>query len=133
MIRKHLLNPREFWGEGVLPSIARDDPAFKDQSYWRGRIWAPMNFLVYEGLLNYSTPLAVETRRQLADRSMQLFMHEWKEKGHVHENYSAVSDDSDNGSEQRSLLSLGSHARPDRIPGTQSARDAECAGRGGED
>ena len=95
MLQKHLLNPREFWGERVIPSISRDDPAFKDQTYWRGRIWAPMNFLVYEGLLNYNTPVAVETRRQLADRSMQLFMHEWKDKGHVHENYSAVTDDSD--------------------------------------
>ena len=54
-----------------------------------------MNFLVYHGLINYKTPLAIETRRQLADRSMQLFLHEWKDKGHVHENYSAVSDDSD--------------------------------------
>jgi putative isomerase len=95
MLQKHLLNPREFWGERVIPSISRDDPAFKDQTYWRGRIWAPMNFLVYEGLLNYDTPLAVETRRQLANRSMQLFMHEWRDKGHVHENYSAVTEDSD--------------------------------------
>ena len=28
MVRKHLLNPDEFWGERVLPSIARNDPAF---------------------------------------------------------------------------------------------------------
>lgn len=95
MLRRHLLDPDEFWGERVIPSIARNDPAFGEQSYWRGRIWAPMNFLVYQGLLNYNTLLAVQTRRQLADRSMQLFLHEWKDKGHVHENYSAVSDDSD--------------------------------------
>lgn len=54
-----------------------------------------MNFLVYQGLLNYSTPLAVKTRRELAERSMQLFLHEWRDKGHVHENYSAIGDDSD--------------------------------------
>ena len=53
MIEKHLMNPQEFWGEWVIPSIARDDPAFKDQNYWRGRIWGPMNYLVYLGLQNY--------------------------------------------------------------------------------
>ena len=29
MIEKHLLNPEEFWGEWVIPSIARNDPAFQ--------------------------------------------------------------------------------------------------------
>lgn len=95
MVRKHLLNLDEFWGERVLPAIARNDPAFKDQDYWRGRIWGPMNYLVYEGLRNYETPSAVRARRQLADKSMELFLHEWIEKGHVHENYSATSNDSD--------------------------------------
>ncbi len=95
MIRKHLLNPDEFWGERVLPAIARNDPAFNDQEYWRGRVWAPMNWLVYLGLRNYNTPTAVQARRELAEKSLQLFLKEWKEKGHVHENYSAISDDSD--------------------------------------
>ncbi len=95
MIRKHLLNPDEFGGARGLPSIARNDPAFVDQDYWRGRIWGPMNYLVYRGLLNYDLPEAVEARRQLARKSMDLFLHEWREKGHVHENYSATSDDSD--------------------------------------
>jgi len=95
MITKHLMNPDEFWGERVLPAIARNDPAFKDQDYWRGRIWGPMNYLVYLGLLNYETPVAVQARKQLAEKSMALFLHEWNEKGHVHENYSATSDDSD--------------------------------------
>lgn len=96
MVRRHLLNPDEFWGERVLPAIARNDPAFKDQDYWRGRIWAPMNYLVYEGLLNYETPAVVRARRELAEKSVKLFLHEWTEKGHVHENYSAIGDDSDN-------------------------------------
>ncbi|WP_425460037.1 MGH1-like glycoside hydrolase domain-containing protein [Exilibacterium tricleocarpae] len=33
-----------------MPSIARNDPSFKDNTYWRGRIWAPMNFLGSVGL-----------------------------------------------------------------------------------
>jgi len=84
MIDEHLLNPDEFWGEWVLPSIARNDPAYPDQTYWRGRIWAPMNFLVYLGLRHYDLPRA---RAGLAAKSEALLLKEWREKGHVHENY----------------------------------------------
>src|SRR5579863_4910589 len=88
MIEKHLMNPAEFWGEYVIPSIARDDPAFKDQNYWRGRIWGPMNYLVYLGLLNYDD---AGPRKQFAQKSYALFLKEWREKGHVHENYNAIT------------------------------------------
>ena len=88
MINKHLLNPDEFWGDYVIPSIARNDPAFPDQQYWRGRIWGPMNYLVYLGLLNYQNPSA---RGAFAKKSYDLFLKEWTEKGHVHENYNATN------------------------------------------
>ena len=88
MIKTHLLNPREFWGEWIIPSIARDDPAFKDQDYWRGRIWGPMNYLVYLGLRNYDEP---ELQRQFAEKSYALFLQEWKKNGHVHENYNGIT------------------------------------------
>lgn len=87
MVEKHLMNPKEFWGEYVIPSIARDDPAFKDQQYWRGRIWGPMNYLVYLGLENYDLP---EVRKEFAAKSYALFLKEWNEKRHVHENYNAI-------------------------------------------
>jgi glycogen debranching enzyme len=88
MIHEHLLNPNEFWGEWVIPSIARSDPAFHDQDYWRGRIWGPMNYLVYLGLLNYDQPAV---RKQLAQKSLALFNKEWTLNGHVHENYNAIT------------------------------------------
>ena len=88
MIEKHLLKPKEFWGEWVIPSIERDDPAFHDQNYWRGRIWGPMNYLVYLGLRNYDDP---PVRAEFAQKSWDLFLKEWRDKGHVHENYNAVS------------------------------------------
>jgi glycogen debranching enzyme len=56
MITEHLRNPDEFWGEWVLPSIARNDPAYPDQTYWRGRIWAPMNFPGVPGPAELSRP-----------------------------------------------------------------------------
>jgi len=92
MIEKHLLNPQEFDGEWVIPSIARDDPAFHDQNYWRGRIWGPMNYLVWLGLRNYDD--AAE-RREFARKSAALFFKEWREHGHVHENYNATTGSGD--------------------------------------
>jgi putative isomerase len=87
MIKKHLLNPKEFWGQWIIPSIERDDPAFADQNYWRGRIWGPMNYLVYLGLRRYDD---AETRRAFAQKSYELFLKEWTENRHVHENYNAI-------------------------------------------
>jgi glycogen debranching enzyme len=71
MVTEHLTNPDEFWGRWVLPSIARNDPAYPDQNYWRGRIWAPMNFLVYLGLRNYDVP---EVQAELAAKSRRLLL-----------------------------------------------------------
>jgi hypothetical protein len=87
MIEKHLLNPSEFQGQWVIPSIAFNDPAFHDQNYWRGRIWGPMNYLVYLGLENYDD---ADTRKEFAQKSYALFLKEWTQNGHVHENYNAI-------------------------------------------
>jgi hypothetical protein len=88
MVHTHLLNPDEFWGQWILPSIARDDPAFHDQNYWRGRVWGPMNYLVYLGLRNYDMP---QVRRDFAQKSLELVQKEWREKGHLHENYNSMT------------------------------------------
>jgi putative isomerase len=88
MVREHLLNTEEFWGQWIIPSISRNDPAFKDQNYWRGRIWGPMNYLVYLGLRNYDQR---KVRSQFARKSFDLFLREWGKNGHVHENYNAIS------------------------------------------
>ncbi len=93
MVDEHLMNPEEFYGEWMIPSISRNDSAYADNTYWRGRIWAPMNFLVYLGLRNYDQPGA---QRMLADKSRQLLLNEWEKKRRVHENYNAetgVGDD----------------------------------------
>ncbi len=88
----HLVNREEFGSDWIMPSIARNDPAFKDQQYWRGRVWGPMNYLVYLGLKNYPYPRA---RKEFAEKSYELFVKEWREKGHVHENYNAITGSGD--------------------------------------
>ncbi|RFT16077.1 MAG: alpha-glucosidase [Candidatus Saccharicenans subterraneus] len=72
---RHLLNPEEFWGDFVLPTISRDDPAFSDQQYWRGTIWPPTNYLVYQGLKSYGLDLVAA---DFARKSTDLFLRIWK-------------------------------------------------------
>jgi hypothetical protein len=86
MVREHLLNPAEFWGEWVIPSIARSDPAYPVNDYWRGRIWGPFNFLVAEGLRRYRFD---EVAAALAQKSLALFMKNYRADGGVYENYNA--------------------------------------------
>ena len=85
MMDEHFYNPDEFWGEFILPSIARNDPAYPDQDYWRGRIWAPMNYLAYAALKHAGLTQACA---DLAEKSEALILKEWRLHGHVHENYS---------------------------------------------
>jgi neutral trehalase len=86
MVNEHYFNPAEFHGEWVIPSIARNVKGFDDQSYWRGRIWGPMNFLVYLGLRNYDLP---EARADLARRSNDLLLRSWRSENAIYENYNA--------------------------------------------
>jgi neutral trehalase len=86
MIESHLLNREEFWGEWVLPSIAKSDPAYPRQRYWKGAIWAPMNFLVYLGLRDYD----FQVREELVKKSVEIFRKNWKGQGYVCENYSPI-------------------------------------------
>jgi hypothetical protein len=92
MINGHLLNPEEFWGEWVIPATPRNDPAFKDNIYWRGRIWAPLNFLVYMGLRNYGLK---DVRKSLAEKSKNLLIKSWESNGYIFENYNAVTGQGD--------------------------------------
>jgi neutral trehalase len=84
MMKEHFYNPEEFFGEYIIPMSARNDPAYKDQNYWRGRIWAPTNFLAYLALRKAGQK---EPCKILAEKSLKLIMQEWTTKGHVHENF----------------------------------------------
>ncbi len=81
-------DPAKFGGDWLLPSVTRDDPAFGDNVYWRGRVWPPLNFLVYHGLKRAGFEPAA---RALAENGMALFMAEWTEHGRCPENFSAVT------------------------------------------
>jgi putative isomerase len=82
----HWLNDQNgFGGAHRLPSVTRDDPAYHDNVYWRGRVWPPLNYLTYGGLrrCGYNADAA-----QLAEDSVTLFAAAWAER-QMPENFSA--------------------------------------------
>ena len=92
MIKEHLLNDDEFWGEWVIPVTPRNDPAFGDNDYWRGRIWGPTNFLVYLGLREYD---CADVRKDLAAKSRTLLLKDWLARGYIYENWNSVTGQGD--------------------------------------
>jgi Trehalase len=86
MVKEHLLNPREFWGEYVVPTTPRNDPAFADQYYWRGSIWGPTNYLLYHAIDRYGFD---NVALEFAQKSYSLFMGDWKTDQHDDELYHA--------------------------------------------
>jgi hypothetical protein len=83
-IRKVFHDPNKFAGEWILPTISRDDPLYPQQDYWRGKVWGPVNWLVYQGLKIYDWDLEA---RQLAESSAKMFLKPWREKAECHENF----------------------------------------------
>ena len=82
----NLLDTNLFWGEFVIPTIARNDPAFPSQGYWRGRIWPPTNYLTYLGIKKYA---GEDVTWQYAEKSARQAQNEWQQRGHLYENYFA--------------------------------------------
>jgi glycogen debranching enzyme len=100
-----LLDTKKFWGEYVLPSVARDDPAFLEQRYWRGRIWSPMNYLVYVGLKRYGFNAEAT---ELARKTTALARTAWERDGKLYESYSGLDGRGGYGQSGSSVASFGS-------------------------
>jgi hypothetical protein len=86
MIEEHLLNTKEFWGTYVAPTIARNDSTFQDQFYWRGDIWGPTNYMLYEGINRYGFD---KVALEYAQKNYDLFMGDWRINQHDNEQYLA--------------------------------------------
>ncbi len=83
-LRRHLLDRSEFWGDYVLPTVSRQSEEFQDQQAWRGAIWAPSNYLVYQGLKAYKFDVEAH---EFAKKSADLFLLTWKNFQLCPENY----------------------------------------------
>ncbi|MDX7951758.1 trehalase family glycosidase [Lichenihabitans sp. Uapishka_5] len=84
----HLADPATFGGPFGLPNATRDDPAFADNTYWRGRIWPNVNYLVWQGLRRAGFHLEAGS---LAAMGQHLFMRSWRERRIAAENYNATT------------------------------------------
>ena len=88
LLTSHLQNHATFGGDWVLPNATRDDPAFPDNTYWHGRIWPNVNYLVWLGLRRNG--LLAEASR-LARQSFDMFMKSWAKDRIAAENYNAMT------------------------------------------
>ncbi len=87
---KHLLDPRKFWGDFAVPSISRDDAAFRpgDQQSWRGAVRPTSNYLVYQGLKAYGFDAVAS---ELARKSAEMFLRSWKSFGLSPESFDSLT------------------------------------------
>ncbi|MFW5709892.1 MAG: MGH1-like glycoside hydrolase domain-containing protein [Bacteroidota bacterium] len=90
IVKDYFYNPDQFWGEWIIPTISRSHPNFRDDRYWDGRIWPPVNFLVYTGLRNYThLPEVEKAKNDLVVKSRELLLKRWKMDRYVQEDYNA--------------------------------------------
>jgi hypothetical protein len=67
----HLTNPDEFWGEYVIPSVARNDPHYDPEAMWRGPIWVNINYIFIEALHQVGEH---DLAQALLERTLDLIM-----------------------------------------------------------
>ena len=87
---RHLLDPKQFWGDYVIPSISRDDPAFRPESQqrWRGAVQPSTNYLVYQGLKAYGFDIVAS---EFARKSAEMFLRSWDSFGLSPENFDSLT------------------------------------------
>lgn len=83
-VLKVMTDPALFWGRWKLSTVAYNDPAYNQQVYWRGTVWAPVNYLLFQGMKRYAKP---EQRNEFARSSVDIFMRNWEFCGACGENY----------------------------------------------
>lgn len=103
-IADHLEAPRRFGGRYAMPICPRDDPAYPEQYYVRGRIWPPHTYLVHIALREAGCE---DAAARLARGCLETVRAEWLEQGHLHENYNADTADGEDTAESDPVYSFG--------------------------
>jgi hypothetical protein len=82
---EHLRDSREFWRPFVFPTLAADDPHYRDDgSYWLGGVWAPTNYVIIKGLERCGEE---EFATEATDRYLTAMAEVFRRTGTVWENY----------------------------------------------
>lgn len=60
LVLEHLTNPNEFWLEFPVASMSALEPSYRQKPYeyekccnWKGNVWIPTNYYIFQGLLRY--------------------------------------------------------------------------------
>lgn len=93
-LKKALLDPEQFWGDNLVPTVSRDDPAYRDGidgngNYWRGNCWAPSTYMCW---LSAREAGWYDVSAMIAEKVTEQFMKYWIPLGHAYENYPAEGD-----------------------------------------
>ncbi len=67
----HLTNPDQFWGDWVIPTVARNDPHYDPETMWRGPVWTNINYVFVEALRQLGRH---DLARSLRDKTLELVM-----------------------------------------------------------
>jgi len=103
LVERHLLDEGAFWGPRPLPASSHADPASSDRVYWRGRIWGPHVWMVWEGLVRLGIDAVAE---ELAERAWRMFSDGWAER-RCYENLDPRGPDHDGGSDADPFYTWG--------------------------
>ena len=73
-IISHLLNRNEFWTKYPIPTLSKDDTDYlgnldEYQSYWNGRVWPNINWLIIESLFRYGYD---KEAKELSQKSLEM-------------------------------------------------------------
>ncbi len=68
---QHLRNPEEFWGNYVIPTVARNDPHYDPEVMWRGPVWANINYFFIEALRQVQE---FDLANELRQRTLEMIM-----------------------------------------------------------
>jgi hypothetical protein len=70
-----LTNPKEFWSPYPVPTLSMDHEVFNAedeyQSYWNGRMWPQINWVLIEGLVRYGYH---DIAREIALKTLESFV-----------------------------------------------------------
>ncbi len=77
LVRGWITDETRFAGEWPVGATTHDDTASGDNTYWRGRVWPPLNWLTFLGLRRYGY---TEEADWLAARSVALFARGWEQR-----------------------------------------------------
>lgn len=72
-INEYLKDSKKFWLKYPIPTVSKTDPAFDPVGFWRGPVWAAVNWFVYKGLVRYEF---WEEAKKIKESSFELIERE---------------------------------------------------------